>query len=181
MTSSTATHLRQLLECTLKGTEVGIIYEIVGIDHSYHRYILKIKTFGYHLRSDKNVYAAVLKVVEQLYILVFLKRAVKVHSCHRGVGIHDLQILFYAFCPDTYHTQMGRVAGRAFLGHRNTIAAIVATQGVGRLVIYQRHIAMDTLGYMVTVVAFQMQRESSSVLEQDHLLFLGQRLVDSGK
>ena len=176
--SGAPAHLCHLLERPLKGAEVGEVNQIVRADDAHHTHMVEVQPFGNHLCTYQYVDATVLKVVDDFQIAVLLQGAVQVHTCHLGIGEENAQVVLDAFGAEPFHGQVVAIAGGAFRRQGDAVAAIVATQGVGGLVIHQRHVAVLAVGCPVTVVALYAQRETPSVLEKYHLFVVVEGLLD---
>ena len=74
--------------------------------------------------------------------------------------------------------KVGVAAVGTGLRHSVGIAAIVAAELAGRLVIGQRHIAMFAMRHPPTHLTLHHRSETAAVLEQYHLLALLERLSD---
>ena len=174
--SGTATHLLHELETAFKRPEIREREHVVGIEYSHSFYVVEVETFGNHLGADKDVCLTVFKLVEDKLIAVFRARGVEVEASAASLRDDGRQVFLNTFSAETMHLKVGAMTRRTFRRHRHRIAAVVAFHDVLRLVIRHRDITVDALRHPMTDAAFETQRETSAVLEQNHLILVAQRV-----
>ena len=153
--SGATADLCHLLEAALVGAEIGIGNEVVGGEDSDDADVVEVESLGDHLCADKDVDAVFVEIVEDFYILVFLRCRIEIHTCYARLGEEDSEVVFDAFGAEASHSERRGMAGRAFGGDGYGVAAIVAAEAVGGLVVDERDVAVLALRYPVADIALE--------------------------
>ena len=173
----TARHLLEHVEGTLRGAKVGKMQHRVGIEDAHHTHCLKVETLRHHLRAHEHIGAVMRKVVDDAVVTRLGASGVQIHArdfLAREIAVH---LVLDALGTIAHHLDVRRFASRAQLRQRDGVAAIVAGEHVGVLVIGERHVAVLALGHPAALAAAHHRGITTAILEQDDLLVILQRMA----
>ena len=175
LASCSSAHLSHHHEGVLIGTEVGIVEHRVGIQYAHHAHVVKVEPLAYHLRADKNVGLSCRKLAYQSFVGVARAGGVEVH-CHACLRKQFAYQVFNLLRSEAAASQIRALTVGTHLWHGVSVATIVAGHQVRVLVQRQADVTVFTFRHPSAHVTLYHRREAPSVLEQDDLFLLVQRL-----
>ena len=175
--SGTSGHLRHQLKSPFIGTKIRIIQHSIGIQNSHHTDMIKIQSLRHHLCTDKNIRFSLFKVGNNLFISRTGTSGIQIHTRHSCLGKSYFYIIFYLLRTKSSIDQLCSITGRTGTGQLISIPTIMASQLIDTFMISQTDITILTLRYPATSAAFNHRSKPTTVLKQNNLLFLLQRLT----
>ena len=149
----------------------------VGVDHADQGQVGEVMALGDHLGADQEVELAVADLAQQLGRGRRPGQGVAGQQCGPGLGEERGDLLGQALDPRAAGRQgiLG-LAGRAVLGQRQHVAAVVALQAPDQAVLDQPGGAIGAVQAMAAAAAEGQRRVAPPVQEQQGLLPGRQRL-----
>ena len=175
--SGTTCHLSHQLESPFVASEVGIVQHRVGIENTHHTDVLKVQPLGNHLRTYQYIGLSLLEVGNDFLVSRTGTGGIQIHSCHPCFGKDELDIILDALRAETFMLKLHASTSRTRAGHLVGASAIVASEHIQALVIGQAHVAILALGHPTTGVTLYHWGKTTTVLEEDDLLFSFQSIV----
>ena len=173
LSSGTSCYLFEHLISTLVGAEVGLVKERIGIEHRYQAHIVKMESFGYHLRSDENIAFVVGESIDDILVCGFIPRCIQIHTHHTCLRKERLYLIL-----DTFGTEADGLiltsAVRTDSRYRCVITAVMTTQFMFAHMERHRHVALNTTRRLTTVDTLYLRGITASVLEENDLLMVCQ-------
>ena len=127
--------LHHQLERPLRGPEIGVVQQIVGIEDTHERHAAEIEPLGNHLRSDQDVGLASLEVGDDSVERPLRSHAVAVEPRHARRGEQPCDLLLDLFGAEAARNHVRHLARRAFHRHGGRIAAVMADESSAALVV----------------------------------------------
>jgi len=101
-----AAYLGHQLKTPFVGSEIGETDHIIGIHDAHHTHMVEIQSFGYHLRSYKDIDALFFKITDNALIGMFRTGSVEIHPPDAGIREINGQFVFNFFCSETLHPDL---------------------------------------------------------------------------
>src|SRR6266705_1706326 len=127
-TSRASRDLREQLERSFAGAEIGQMKRQIGIDNSDERYIWKVQTFRDHLRADENIDFSGAKGTQRFAIGILARHGIGVHSPNDCLGEQMRDSRFHFLGAEAGIDQRVLTASRTFLRHRCAVTAKMTAQ-----------------------------------------------------
>ena len=178
-TASSPTDLRQHRKRMFISTEVGIIQQRVGIQYSDHTNTVEVKPFAYHLRTDEHISAPRREVADESCIGISRACCVEIHPGHACFGQQLTYLVFHFLGSVATPSQFGAAAVGTNRRHMIRKPAVMARELIHILMQCESHITIRAVRNPSAYTTFDHRREAATVLEENHLLFPGQRLAHS--
>ena len=116
-----------------------------------------------------------LEIGDNLLVRILRTRGVHIHAGNARLWEDGRQRILNLLCTKSFHLNIRTMTSGALVRHLDGIAAIMAFQQVGFLMVGQRHVAILALGHRLASVANHSNRIAAPVLEQDNLFLTLQR------
>ena len=164
-----ARHLHQQLERTLRRAEIGIVEQIVGVEHTDQLHAAEIESFGNHLRPHQNIVVAPGEGLDDLPESTLGGNAVAVEPGDPRLGENAGDLLLDLFRPEAHRHGFGHPAMGALGRNRLRMTAIVTDHTTASLVERESHITIRTAGRPAALPALDIGCETPPVLEKHRL------------
>ena len=164
-----ARHLGDQLERSLHRTNVGLMKQRVGVDHTHQRDVWEVESLRDHLRPEQNLNLAVSKLFECHIVTAALAHRVAVHAEARHVGKTCFDFGLQPLGPNPQIEQPRLATFRADLRQRSRPIATVTERDRALLVIGQRDVAVGALHALTAAATPQHRREPAHVEKQNDL------------
>ena len=162
----------------LLGANAGAYKLRVGIEHHHEAHPLEVVPLGDHLRAHDDVDFARMHALKSRLGGVFRAHAVAVDAKHPRLRPERLDALLDALRARADGDDLGIAAARAALGHGIGGPAVVAHEGVARLVKHRKARAVNAAAHPAAARAGDYGRVAAAVDENENLLAARERLVD---
>ena len=168
--------LRQKLERSLRGAEVGQAQAEVGIDDAHQRHIGDVVAFGDHLRAHQDVVVVLAEAGQDGFVVALAADGVAIQPRDAGLGKERAQLLFHTLAADADELDIFAIALGAAFGNWRRVVAVVAQHAAVAPVIGQRDGAVDALHALAAGAARDETRKAAPVEQQHGLLAVLQTL-----
>lgn len=163
-------HLLHHLERPLVGSEIGVVEQRVGAEYAHDAHMGEVEPLGNHLRADEYLALLLFEVGDNLLVGFAAAGGVEVHAGDGPSRKRAGNLLLDALGAEAVYGNGGLAAGRAAGGHLLLVAAVVAHEAVGQLVVGEAHVAAGAAGSPGTQAALHHGGKAPAVLEQYRLL-----------
>ncbi|KAF5067700.1 hypothetical protein DSECCO2_250640 [anaerobic digester metagenome] len=178
LASGPAAYLGHQLIASLQRPEIGVTHHPIRVKHAHQTYIVEIQAFGNHLGSHQYINPPRFKIPDDALIGIFGPRGVKVHPPDYRIREKNGKFLLHLLRAKPPHFYGRTVAFGTNIRNPGSVPAVMALHHIHLLVIGERNITVDALRNIMTGVAFQPERKSTTVLEKDNLFPCTQGLLD---
>ena len=165
-------NLRNQLIGSFFRSEILNIQQCICFWNRYQFYIIKIQSFRNHLRSYHNFDFSRFYFFVEFFVGKFLTHAVYIHSLDLCFFKDFLRFFFYLFYADSTSIEVCTLAFRTNFRFLRFVTTVMAFQLVGRFMIGHHHITIAAIGNMTATFAFYHVCVTSSVVQNDGLLFM---------
>ena len=132
--------------------------------------MIKVQSFGHHLRTNQDIGLALFKIRDNFLVCGTGTSGIQIHPGDFRLGKYQFYIIFYTLCTETAMHQFHSAARRAGTGNLIGISAVMASQLVQPLMIRQTHITVLAFRNPAAGMTFYHRSETTTVLKQDNLL-----------
>ena len=117
------------------------------------------------------------ELVDDAVVAVLASRGVEVHARNLLARKHLVNLVLDALSAIAHNLDAGVATRRAHRGQRDGVTTVVAGERLHPAVIGERDVAVDTSGHPRTLLAAHHGSIAATVLEENHLLVVVQRLA----